>query len=270
MRRSLASLLPWAVVTALTSAAGADPTPTPAPGPTAPAADAKDQAKDHAKAGTHFFDVQQYDKAAEAYQQAYLLDPDPNYLYASAQAQRLGGDCAKALLSYKAYLRTKPADESKALKNIERCEQDLKDHPPREAPTMIAPLIPTPGIPQPPAPPAVTTPAPATPWTADLTGHALVGGGAVVVIVGAVLYVGGHGTIADNNGASTYDQFAAGRGALDGARTKQTVGISAMAVGGGLILGGVLHYALHASPADHGVAAVVHPGGASLVFTRSF
>ena len=57
------------------------------------------------------------------------------------QSQRLGGDCVKALRSYDAYLRTNPApaEQVKTKKNIERCEQDLKDRPPPV--TEIAPPI---------------------------------------------------------------------------------------------------------------------------------
>src|SRR5687767_4134452 len=90
-----------------------------------PSKAAKAKAKAHVEAGTRYYNVQQYEKAAEEYQKAYLLDPRPGYLYASAQSQRLGGDCATALRSYDAYLRTNPAEaeQVKAKANIERCEQ---------------------------------------------------------------------------------------------------------------------------------------------------
>ena len=237
-----------------------------------PAADPKAQAKAHEEAGTHFIDVQQYDKAADEYQQAYLLDPQPTYLYASAQAQRLAGDCTKALRSYRAYLRTNPSatDEEKAKKNIDRCEQDLKDHPPIVTPLGIAPAVVTPPIPL----DAIVTPPPVRPtgppWTSDWTGHALVGGGAIAAATGLVLYLGGRATINDNNAAPTYGDFAAGHGNVASAHTREVIGVSAMAVGGALILGGVLHYVAHGSPPATQLSASVAPDHASLVVTRAF
>jgi tetratricopeptide (TPR) repeat protein len=247
----------WLLVAVCAGTATAD-------GPGAPA-DAKATAKAHAATGTQLFNVQQYDKAAEEYQQAYLLDPDPAYLYASAQAQRLGGNCVKALLSYKAYLRTKPGDD-KAEKNIERCEQELKDHPPPveqttpTGPTNIAPVPPAPA-----APPVMIT----RPWTSDVVGHVLVGGGVAASVVGVVLYLGGRSTISDHNSATTYDQFAGGN--VNTAKTKQTIGVSAMAAGGALILGGVIHYVMHGRPvAERTVTADITSSGATLALTGTF
>src|SRR5512135_754586 len=90
--------------------------------------DAQAQAKAHADEGTRWFNVQEYAKAAAEYEQAYLIDARPAYLYAKAQAERLGGDCEKAIRSYNSYLRTNPTDPSLAQANIDRCEQYIKDH----------------------------------------------------------------------------------------------------------------------------------------------
>ena len=251
------SSLVWLLVAVCSGTAAAD-------GVTAPA-DAKATAKAHAATGTQLFNVQQYDKAADEYQQAYLLDPDPAYLYATAQAQRLAGNCVKALLSYKAFLRTKPGDD-KAEKNIERCEQDLKDHPPpvEQTTTIPGPVV-VPVPPAPVAPPVMVS----RPWSSDVVGHLLVGGGVAASAVGVILYLGGRGTISDHNSATTYDKFAAGN--VNTAKTKETIGVSAMAVGGALILGGVIHYVVHGRPvAERSVTAVVTPGGATLAITGAF
>ncbi len=264
---------PWLVlVLAVSRPAGAGEPAVSA----APSSDVAGQAKAHIDRGTHYFDVQQYAKAAEEYQVAYLLDPKPEYLYASAQAQRLAGDCTKALRSYAAYLRTKPPaqDQAKTQKNIERCEQELKDHPPVAEPS----VVPLPSAGPPPPVPATVVPPPSPPVVAragsprshDWAGHMLVGGGIAVAAAGLVFYLGGRATIRDYNSAATYDQFAARRGEVDAARTRQTLGVSAMAVGGGLVVGGVLHYIFHARSADHRVTAAVTPGGATVVVTRSF
>ncbi len=259
----------WVVVAfalALSSTAVAQPAPS----------DPKAEAKTHVETGTRLFDAQQYGKAAEEYQQAYLLDPQPLYLYASAQALRLDGNCTRALRSYRAYLRTNPSplDADKAQKNIDRCEQDLKDHPPVTDPKLVPPSLTNqqPNQPpvQPPPPPTPTDP-PSTSWTRDWAGHALVGGGVIVAATGLVLYLGGRGTIEDHNSSPTYGEFVAGRDDLDAAKLKQTIGVSAIAVGGALLVGGVVHYVVH-SRGDRAtnVSASIAPNQATFVVTRSF
>ena len=244
---------------------------------TPPAQDAKAEAKAHADAGVRWFNLQEFAKATEEYQKAYLLDPLPAYLYSIAQTQRLAGDCTKALRSYEAYLRTKPSAEqqTKAEANIARCEQELKDHPPVKpitapVPVVVAPLAPLPTLIAPP-PPEVPIARPVATWTGDWVGHALVGGGVAVAATGLVLYLGGHATIADYNSTPSYDEVLTGRGDADAARTKQQIGVSAIAVGGGLIVAGVAHYVLHVRGSETPpLTAAVSRGEALLVVTRSF
>jgi len=237
------------------------------------ASDPKAEAKTHVETGTRLFDAQQYGKAAEEYQQAYLLDPQPLYLYASAQALRLDGNCTRALRSYRAYLRTNPSplDADKAQKNIDRCEQDLKDHPPVTDPRVVTPPLTTQPQVLPPAPPPTPTEPPSRSWTRDWAGHALVGGGVIVAATGLVLYLGGRSTIEDHNSSPTYGDFVAGRGDLDAAKLKQTLGVSAIAVGGALVVGGIVRYVVHGrgDRATH-VSASIAPNQATFVVTRSF
>src|SRR5262245_44194747 len=87
---------------------------------------------DAAKAHEHFtraqrmFESQQYEKAAEELQQAYVLAPKAEYLYALAQAFRLAGNCPRAIRAYEQYLKANPskADAQKARSNIERCKNE--------------------------------------------------------------------------------------------------------------------------------------------------
>lgn len=259
------------VLGVLSSTARADDSSVPPTAPTTP--DAAAQAKAHADAGTRLFDAQQYDKAAEEYQQAYLLDPVPGYLWASGQALRLGGDCVKALRAYRAFLRTNPPDQTKVNTNIERCEQYLKDHPPPPEPGTTptgpaAPVAPTVIVKTVQAP---ERPMVSRPWTDDVAGHVLVGSGVAVAATGLVLFLGGRKTIQDNNNATSYEQFAGGRPDLDAAHTKQTIGVSAMAVGGSLVLGGVVHYVLHTRPIpDQSISVAVAPGQTTVSFARAF
>jgi hypothetical protein len=71
---------------------------------TAPATGAA-SAKDHYDRGMIFYNVQDWPSAVRELRAAYEADPKPEYLYSLAQAQRLSGDCASAILTYRAFMR---------------------------------------------------------------------------------------------------------------------------------------------------------------------
>jgi len=238
---------------------------------------------DAAKAKARFekaqrmFQAQKYLEAVEELQQAYVLDPKPEYLYAIAQGFRLAGDCPKAIRGYEQYLKTNPpkVDAEKAHANIERC----KNEPPPTTTTTPTTTTETPPVttgtsttttPVTPPKPPVDSPEGPT-WTSDKLGHVLVGGGVVLGVVGTLVYMNGHSTLQDIAAADSYGDYASQRADLDGARFRERFGIVTMVVGIGCVVGGVLHYAL----ADHGgstntVSASVTPSGATVSFGGSF
>lgn len=63
------------------------------------------QAREHAQKGLSAYALGQYARAASEYEQAFALKADPALLYNAAQAQRLAGNKARALLLYQNYLR---------------------------------------------------------------------------------------------------------------------------------------------------------------------
>lgn len=217
-----------------------------------------EQAKAHLAVAQRMFAVQQYDKAIVELQQAYVLDPKPEYLYAIAQAFRLAGDCTKAIRAYEQYLKTNPvaAEAAKARANIERCKTEP---PPPNAPP--PPPDPPPAVVVPPPPPVPPPPArePDTAsWTRDYFGHALVGGGVVLGVVGTAMFVGGGSTIDSINSSPTYDIYASRQADLDGAKLRQRLGVGAMITGGLLVLGGVVHYRISSGGARTLTASVDH------------
>ena len=215
-----------------------------------------DQAKAHLAVAQRMFAVQQYDQAVAELQQAYVLDPKPEYLYALAQALRLSGDCPGAVRAYSQYLKTRPleAEAEKARTNIERCNSE-----PAPAPVPEPPSVPAHGI----TPPPSVAPAGAEGqrdrggWKHDYLGHALVGGGVALGVVGTVLYVAGGSTIDFINSAPSYDVYVMRRGDLDGAKLKQRLGVSGMVAGGLLVIGGIAHYAMHGDGDATAVSASV-------------
>jgi tetratricopeptide (TPR) repeat protein len=73
-------------------------------------ADARDVARERSAAGAAAYNLGHYDEAASHYEAAYRAVPDPILLFDLGQCYRLGGRPEDALVSYRSYLRTAPAD----------------------------------------------------------------------------------------------------------------------------------------------------------------
>ncbi len=71
-------------------------------------ADDAQKARELFTQGNTYFDLGQFDKAIEAWQQGYQLHNDPGFLYNIAQAYRTQGDAQKAIFFYKRYLSNAP------------------------------------------------------------------------------------------------------------------------------------------------------------------
>jgi tetratricopeptide (TPR) repeat protein len=164
---------------------------------------ADEDAKSLFDKGTAAFALGNYNEAAEDYERAFKLKPDPALLYNAAQAHRLAGNKTRALQLYQSYSRV----YGKGISNRSEVEQRIAElkaaiendqRVSNAPPTEPAPLA---GHPEP-APPPSTTSEPAAP---ALTASApppekkplvkkpwfwVVVGGAVVVAVGVGLGVG--------------------------------------------------------------------------------
>src|SRR6187551_1372883 len=117
---------------------------------------AQAQAEDAEKArqlfqqGSKYYDVGQFDKAIEAWQQGYDQKPDPGFLYNIAQAHRQKQDAAKAIFFYKGYLRNSP----KAHNRVEveqkiaalQKQADQKSATPAAPPPAAKPTTPPPPV----------------------------------------------------------------------------------------------------------------------------
>jgi len=224
-------------------------------------ADGAGDAKPHlAKAKAHF-DLQEYADAEKELKEAYRLDPKPDVLYAIAQAQRMGGECKKAIVSYKTYLRGNPpaAQRKLAEDNITTCEAilakppDKPDGRPDKPPdkSIEPPDKPDrppdkpdrpPDKPDKPDKPTVERVEIGTPWYRDLVAHGFVIGGAAAIAGGIVLAKSGQRTIDSIDDARFYDDFAARSGKAGGAKTKRTLGIIGAGVGAAAIGVGIIIY----------------------------
>jgi hypothetical protein len=232
----------------------------------------------HAEAGKKAFAAARYAEAIAEFRASHALAPDPKLLYAIAQAQRMSGDCAGAIATYREFLATKPdkklAEYSK--ENIDRCEKELAKQPaPAPAPAPPVEPAPAPVMTPAPAPEPEPAPQPLPPapeprddgrsWTGDWIGHALVGGGVVSITVGAVLFAKGRGAANDVNDAGDHQSFLAARADADSALTYQRAGVGLAVIGLGFATWGVTHYLRHTSAPETRITAVPVTGGAAIV-----
>ena len=129
----------------------------------APAASARGDRNEARKAydeATAAFGLGHYLEAAEKYETAFGLRPDPALLYDAAQAYRLGGNRGRALELYRNYVRLYPsganADEARnqaaALGKAIEAEQAPPPVSPPPAPTAPLAVVPSPTAPAAPAP----------------------------------------------------------------------------------------------------------------------
>jgi tetratricopeptide (TPR) repeat protein len=101
-------------------------------------ADNAADAKAHYQSATAFFAVGEFAKAADEYQQAYTLKPDPALLYNAAQSYRLAGNNERAIILYKNYVSLYPdqanVDEVRnqiaKLKDAIAAQENAKNNPP--------------------------------------------------------------------------------------------------------------------------------------------
>jgi hypothetical protein len=115
------------------------------------------RAKELFQQGTTLFNVGEFDKAIEAWQQGYKERPDPGFLYNIGQAYRLKGDAPKAIFFYRGYLRNSPkaANRADVEAKIATLQKGVEEHPAGTPPATTPPATT--------APPPVTTAPPKTP-----------------------------------------------------------------------------------------------------------
>jgi tetratricopeptide (TPR) repeat protein len=161
-------------------------------------ADNAADAKAHYQSATAFFAVGEFAKAADEYQQAYTLKPDPALLYNAAQSYRLAGNNERAIILYKNYVSLYPdqanVDEVRnqiaKLKDAIAAQENAKNNPPTNTvPPTSSAAVPSSSPPAPVVAAAAEKPRPVTrkAWFwATLGASALVIAGVTVGVVLAV------------------------------------------------------------------------------------
>jgi tetratricopeptide (TPR) repeat protein len=221
-----------------------------------------DKSSDLVKSAKAHFDLQEYAAAEDDLKQAYKLDPKPEILYALAQAQRMAGECDKAIVSYRNFLRTNPrADLAKlAQDNIDTCAAQKPKPPPSPSPSPSPPPPPSPSPSPSPPPPPSPSPSPpvvhGTPWTSNTTGHLLVGAGVLALAGGAYLTLHAQSQLDAVDSAKFYDDFITASKNASNAKTTRTIGIATTAAGAGLVIAGVITYVRRSPHAESPTVAI--------------
>jgi len=228
---------------------------------------AKGEAAQRAEAA---FDAGDYETAATAAAEAYVVEGDPVYLYVQAQAERFGDHCEVAVDHYREFIEAVPPGPAAdaARDNIAECEQVLASASgPVPAPSDSVEPGPADqvdvGVEPGPADPVDSSPP--RRWYQDTLGGVLVGTGVVALGVGGGLY-----------GVARADERAAAEAAdvvtygerIDRAFTLSRVAIPVMAVGGGLVVAGVIRWAVLGARGrrPRSERASLRPGGVSFRF----
>jgi hypothetical protein len=208
-------------------------------------------AGEHAKRAQVAYDLQDWPTAIQEYQAAYRSTQKPEYLWGIAQAQRLGGECAKAISTYKAYRRTEvtPTQATAAELQIMKCEAEILKQDAAAANTARK----SDGAP---AASASRASAPAqvgssstsaqlgkedarTPFYKDVLGDALLGTGVVVAGIGAYFLLKGNSDMNNAGQAAVYRDYDSRAGH---ASREQVTGAVMLSTGGLLVAGAALRY----------------------------
>jgi tetratricopeptide (TPR) repeat protein len=261
LTRVLAALLAVAPLTAMAQ-----------PAAPAPMTDIE-SARMHFRQGSKFYDLGRFTDAAHEYEAAFEAKEDPALLFNIGQAYRFGGENAKALGAYKAYLRRSPKSPRRAeveariaeLQKLVAAEQQAKQAPPggiansdekageekaekldEHKPAKVAEPAPR------------VEPIPETPSnrTRRFAGIGLIAGGGALVIAGATLT----GLAYSLQSAQTHPapNVAFDPGAPSRVRVEQISGGVLLGVGAGAAVGGTVLYLL-ARRNQHRERVVVAP-----------
>lgn len=233
-----------AIIIAIACALGASPAH----------ADPKADVKAHMEAAAAAYKEGRFEDTLVELNKAYAIDPRPELHYSIGQVYVKLDRCNDAILAYESFLATKPSRDRADLANqaIATCKAQLAQKP-QPAPPPQQPQVKDggtavdteapPGVePAPPPAGGGGAPAPIEPvtdvrpaWYKDKLGLGLAGGGAVLTVVGLVLYSSARGKVADAANAGDYGES---QSLYDDAKSQRTtaaivtvVGLAATGVG---------------------------------------
>ena len=206
------------------------------------------------------FREQRWIDAAAAFAAAYELDPRPEYLYAQAQAERMGGECERAITTYRRFLAADPPDQAAkdARANMSKCAAVLPALEASPGPPAEAAVEPPPAIVDDPSNPTEPSPVVDGPsWYRDPWGGVLTWTGVALGGAGGALLGEAHRR-RDRAENSPDEQVY--RDTMRGAPLMSRLGIGLLSAGGALLVSGIIRYAtVGRSRGPRRTAGALHP-----------
>ena len=247
-------------------------------------ADSKDDVKAHMAAAAAAYKEGRFDDTLAELNKAYALDPKPELHYSIGQVYVKLGRCDDAIISYESFLASKPSRDRADLANqaiatckAQKAQQATQTTPPppeikdggtavdNEAPPGVEPAPPAPE-PQPTTTGATVSDAPPV-WYKDKLGLGLTGGGAVLTIVGLVMYSSARGKIDD---AESADNYGESQSLYDDAQSQRTTGVVITVIGLAATGVGVWRLMKKRSEQQSGVAFVPTTTGGFVTYSGGF
>ena len=245
-------------------------------------ADSKADAKAHMEAAAAAYKEGRFEDTLVELNKAYAIDPKPELHYSIGQVYIKLGRCDDAILAYESFLASKPSRERADLANqaIATCKTQKANNPP---PPTTTPIETTggagvdneapPGVEPPPAttvpvaePAAGKVDAPPV-WYKDKLGLGLTGGGAVLTIVGLVMYSSARGKIDDAEKADNYEES---QSLYDDAKSQRTTSMVVTVIGLAATGVGVWRLLKKRSEQEQGVAFVPTTSGGLITYSGGF
>ncbi len=208
-------------------------------------------AKQELDRGLAKYAAHDYAAAITLFDAGYAIDPHPDFMYAKAQAQRLGGDCRGAIASYNAFLASNPPEREAgvAKTNIAKCEALLAaSEPSPPAEPLVEPAPPPPPVEhKPPPPPTVVVTHEPSPWWHDSLGLTFAAGSLISLGVSVGFTFEARSDSDDQLNAPDLASWLDARDAWD--RDRIVAGVTA---GAGAVLAGlaIWRFATHSSRAS--------------------
>ncbi len=210
--------------------------------------------------GLDAYNAADYPAAIAAFRAAYAIDARPAALFAVAQAERMAGDCAGALIDYDRFLASGPGERAAAAARAQRavCATSVSADTP--APVVGAPVaVPTVITMAPPPPPS------RSPWWRDPVADGLVLGATAAAATGLGFTLAARAAARDGANAPTY---AAHEAAVD--RLGRDRVIAAVAWSSAAVLVGASVWRIARRPERRDALALVPGPGAGLAIAGGF
>ena len=249
--------------------------PPPEPGKEPPpAVPMLPDAKVHYDRGLELYRARDFAGSIRALEQGFALEPRREFLFAEAQAWRLAGDCARAIVLYQRFIDSGPqAVQAQAARlGIDRCAPERTSPAPRSLPPQ-----PTPGQsgPTPPLTPIGDGPAQdqrprwwRDPWVLGAGGL-----GVVALGVGATALVGSNRSADQAQSMRTTSHTEFDR-LWNEASQRRTIALVGLAAGAGLVAAGGLRALWLSRQPEHAGATrlslAADGGGATLLWQGLF